>query len=396
MSLSIFNLLGLSCQSLIGNPLRSTLSAVGVFMGVAVVTATMQVRNISEAVIEQQMTERESPILYLWISHNPREKVPSFTMDDVEFLNNNLQGITKVMTLRFVWWIDSVQFQDRTGHPEVAIAVTPEYQQVSGRRIIKGRFFNSTDVEQYLSVAIVDDVLANHLFDNMDPINQRVYIENRPYTIVGVIESKDIFPSMQRQGLLMIPLSLDMAITGNLQLDELMIGIQDLDNVDQIKTQAISILQKRIPTQQYGDWVNITDILEQRETLASISQALLVVSIIALLVGGVGIANVTIAAVIQRTPEIGLKRAIGATRFEIMLQFILEVVIISVGAGILAIATVHGVTIMVSQRFNLPYQFNYNTAKLSLTSALMIGVMSALFPAIRASKIEPVQALKGD
>ncbi|EDZ94716.1 protein of unknown function DUF214 [Limnospira maxima CS-328] len=396
MSLSIFNLLGLSCQSLIGNPLRSTLSAVGVFMGVAVVTATMQVRNISEAVIEQQMNERESPILYLWISDHQSGKVQSFTMDDVEFLNNNLQGITKVITLRFVWWIDSVQFHDRTGHPDMTIAVTPEYQQVSGRRIIKGRFFNSTDVEQYLSVAIVDDVLANHLFDNMDPINQRVYIENRPYTIVGVIESKDIFPSMQRQGLLMIPLSLDMAITGNLQLDELMIGIQDLDNVDQIKTQAISILQKRIPTQQYGDWVNITDILEQRETLASISQALLVVSIIALLVGGVGIANVTIAAVIQRTPEIGLKRAIGATRFEIMLQFILEVVIISVGAGILAIATVHGVTIMVSQRFNLPYQFNYNTAKLSLTSALMIGVMSALFPAIRASKIEPVQALKGD
>ncbi|CDM94592.1 MULTISPECIES: ABC transporter permease [Limnospira] len=396
MSLSIFNLLGLSCQSLMGNPLRSTLSAVGVFMGVAVVTATMQVRNISEAVIEQQMNERESPILYLWISDHQSGKVQSFTMDDVEFLNNNLQGITKVMTLRFVWWIDSVQFQDRTGHPDMTIAVTPEYQQVSGRKIIKGRFFNSTDVEQYLSVAIVDDVLANHLFDNMDPINQRVYIENRPYTIVGVIESKDIFPSMQRQGLLMIPLSLDMAITGNLQLDELMIGIQDLDNVDQIKTQAISILQKRIPTQQYGDWVNITDILEQRETLASISQALLVVSIIALLVGGVGIANVTIAAVIQRTPEIGLKRAIGATRFEIMLQFILEVVIISLGAGILAIATVHGVTIMVSQRFNLPYTIDYNTAKLSLTSSLIIGVSSALFPAIRASKIEPVQALKGD
>ncbi|MDT9196642.1 ABC transporter permease [Limnospira fusiformis KN01] len=396
MSLSIFNLLGLSCQSLIGNPLRSTLSAIGVFMGVAVVTATMQVRNISEAVIEQQMNERESPILYLWISDHQSGKVQSFTMDDVEFLNNNLQGITKVITLRFVWWIDSVQFHDRTGHPDMTIAVTPEYQQVSGRKIIKGRFFNSTDLDQYLSVAIVDEVLANQLFDYLDPINQKVYIENRPYTIVGVIESKDIFPVMEIQGLLIIPLSLDIAITGNLQLDELMIGIQDLDNVDQIKTQAISILQKRIPTQQYGDWVNITDILEQRETLASISQALLVVSIIALLVGGVGIANVTIAAVIQRTPEIGLKRAIGATRFEIMLQFILEVVIISVGAGILAIATVHGVTIMVSQRFNLPYQFNYNTAKLSLTSALMIGVMSALFPAIRASKIEPVQALKGD
>ncbi|MBS0016739.1 MAG: ABC transporter permease [Arthrospira sp. SH-MAG29] len=396
MSLSILNLFGLSCQSLMGNPLRSTLSAIGVFMGVAVVTATMQVRNISEAVIEQQMTQRESPILYLWTSDHQMRQSQSFSMDDLEFLNNNLKGITKVATLRFVWWIDSVQFHDRTGHPNMTIAVTPEYQQVSGRKIIKGRFFNSTDLEKYLSVTIVDEVLANQLFDDLDPVNQQVYMNNRPYTIVGVIESKDIFPAMERQGLLIIPLSLDMAVTGNLRIEELIIGIQDVDNVDQIKAQTISILQKRIPTQQYSDWINITDIIEKRATLASISQSLLVVSLIALLVGGVGIANVTIAAVIQRTPEIGLKRAIGATRSEIMLQFILEVVILSLAAGILAIATVHGATIMVSARFDLPYKFDYNTAKLSLTSALMIGVMSALFPAIRASKIEPVQALKGD
>lgn len=396
MGLSIFNLFSISCKSLIGSPLRSTLSAVGVFMGVAAVTATMQVKNIAEAVINKQMTERESPALYLWISYRQEGEIQLFTMDDFEFLNNHLKGITEVVASRFVWWIDSVQFHDRTGYPEFAIAVTSEYEQVSGRRIIQGRFFSSVDFEKYLSVAIIDEILANQLFEDTDPINQKVYIKNRPYTVIGVVESKNIFPEMQKQGIVLIPLSVDMAITGNLKLEELMIGIKNVEDIDKIKADAIALLKQRIPTQEYDDFINIKDIIEKRKTLQSISRALLFVSLITLLIGGVGIANVTIASVIQRTPEIGLKRAIGATRIDIMLQFILEVIIISLISGTVAIATVHGGTVIISKSRDLPYNFNSKTATIAIISSVAVGAISALFPALRASKIDPVKALKGD
>jgi putative ABC transport system permease protein len=127
-----------------------------------------------------------------------------------------------------------------------------------------------------------------------------------------------------------------------------------------------------------------------------VSKALLVVGAIALIVGGVGIANITIASVIERTPEIGLRRAVGATQLDILLQFILEAAILSFVGGSIAIVTVHGATVVVAQQFELPYEFENRTAILALSSAILVGVGAGFFPALRASQLDPVKALKGE
>ena len=126
------------------------------------------------------------------------------------------------------------------------------------------------------------------------------------------------------------------------------------------------------------------------------SKALLVVGAIALIVGGVGIANITIASVIERTPEIGLRRAVGATQLDILLQFILEAAILSLIGGTIAIITVHGATVVVAKQFKLPYKFENRTAILALSSAILVGVGAGFFPALRASQLDPVKALKGE
>jgi putative ABC transport system permease protein len=113
-----------------------------------------------------------------------------------------------------------------------------------------------------------------------------------------------------------------------------------------------------------------------------------------LLIGGVGIANITIAAVMERTPEIGLRRAIGATQADIMLQFILEATLLSLAGGVAAIITVHALTVMVANTFELPYEFDSRTAVLSLSSALLVGVGAGFLPALRASQLDPVKALR--
>ncbi len=122
---------------------------------------------------------------------------------------------------------------------------------------------------------------------------------------------------------------------------------------------------------------------------------MLVVGAISLLVGGVGIANVTIASVIERTPEIGLRRAIGATKKDVMLQFILEAAILSLVGGSLAIISVHGLTVIVAQRFEFPYTFESRNAAIALSSAVLVGVGAGFFPSLRASQLDPVKALKG-
>ncbi|MFO7030288.1 macrolide ABC transporter ATP-binding protein [Limnospira fusiformis CCALA 023] len=395
MSLSTFNLFGLSCQSLMGNPLRSTLSAVGVFMGVAAVTATLQVRNISESVIAKQIAAREAPVIRLSPAWRRGVEFQGLNLSDLEFLQSRLTGVTAIAGQRSAWWINSVLFQDRSINPESKLAVSLEYQITSGRRMVKGRFFNETDFLQYRPVIIVDEILAIELFGNLDPINQSVYIQNRPYTIVGVAETREISSRSGQQGLLLIPLPLDAAATGARHLHNITVGVKNLEEIDQIEQQAIALLKQRVPTQEYRGWQNINDILEQQKTLESVSQALLVVGAISLIVGGVGIANVTIASVIERTPEIGLRRAIGATQLDVMLQFIVEAAILSLMGGTIAIATVHGATIVVTEQFNLPYEFDHETAIIALSSSVLVGVGAAFFPALRASKLDPVKALKG-
>ncbi len=139
---------------------------------------------------------------------------------------------------------------------------------------------------------------------------------------------------------------------------------------------------------------NVKEILKQKDTLDLASRGLTAVGIISLLIGGVGIANITIAAVIERTPEIGLRRAIGAKRRDILLQFILEAALLSLVGGTAAIATVHGLTIVVTNTFKLPYTFESSTAVLSLSSALLVGVGAGFLPALRASQLDPVKALR--
>jgi putative ABC transport system permease protein len=136
--------------------------------------------------------------------------------------------------------------------------------------------------------------------------------------------------------------------------------------------------------------------LQQQEMLDMASQALAVVALISLLIGGVGIANVMIGTVAERTPEIGLRRAIGATRQDIMLQFILEAASLSLIGGIAALVTVHGMTLVAANTFRLPYQFEVGTGAIALTSALLVGIGAGLPPAMRASQLDPVKALHAE
>ncbi|WP_375474582.1 ABC transporter permease [uncultured Nostoc sp.] len=124
------------------------------------------------------------------------------------------------------------------------------------------------------------------------------------------------------------------------------------------------------------------------------SQGLTAVGAITLLVGGVGIANIMIASVNERTAEIGLRRAVGATQREIMLQFILEAVLLSLIGGTAALGVVHGLTVVITDTFNLPYKFDSKIAVLAVGSALLVGVGASLLPAVRASQIDPVKALR--
>jgi putative ABC transport system permease protein len=374
---------------------RSFLSGIGVFMGVAAVSATLQVENISRAVIKQQLDERDAPQIEMYATWSPitkdRAKV---SLEDLKLLQKQLKGLKSISASNWMGTL-SVSFQNEQANP-YSFATTIDFLNTLGRKLIAGRSFNYSDFETYQPVVIIDQFLADKLFGSIDPLGKTIYINFRPYVVVGVVVTKPLWNGQEPTGIVYLPMAIYSAVTGQKEIDSLLLRPSKIENLDPMGEQAKKILEKRFSGYKFDFGKTSGDILERQKTLDSVSKALLVVGAISLIVGGVGIANITIASVIERTPEIGLRRAVGATQLDIMLQFILEAAILSFIGGTIAIITVHGATILVAKQFKLPYQFNNKTAALALSSAILVGVGAGFFPALRASQLDPVKALRGE
>ena len=395
MGLSLLNLLDLTVRSLRSNPLRAALSMLGVFMGVASVSATLQVGTISRAIVAQQLAQRDAPHLSLYPDWQPGKQFSPFQSEDLVFLRQRLVGFEAISAANWAGELPTL-FEDREASP-MGMAVSQDFLKMSGRSLLAGRFFTSVDFEAYRSVVVIDEFLANELFQakNISPLGQLIYMDRRPYTVVGVVQMK-LDPDEPPKGQAFIPMSLYQALTGNEEIGGIQIRPQELKDIDRLDERAKQLLSQRFPTRAFRSWNNVKDIQEQQEVLQLASQALSTVGIIVLLVGGVGIANIMIASVTERTSEIGLRRAIGATQGEIMLQFILEATLLSVVSGVAAIGVIHGVTSAVAKSFNLPYKFEEQTAALSLGAALLVGVGASFLPALQASQLDPAEALRSE
>lgn len=391
MSLSPQDLINLTCKSLLSNRLRSALTTFGVFMGVAAVNASLQVGVVSRNVIAKQLLEQEAPQVnvYLFSLEGKQAK-----LEDMEYLRRRLKNIKAISASASLSFSEGVLYQNEKGEPRIS-AVTQEFQGTSGRKLLKGRFFREVDFTNYRRVTVIDKFLADKLFQGKDPIGKVIYVGgSTPFRVVGVLETK-MGMFAEPKGNLFMTMSIYSAITGNESIEAISIRPHDENKMEELKEQTETLFKQRFPEEKnISVWSNMDGVVFITKVVDLASLALTSVAMISLIISGVGIANITIAAVVERTSEIGLRRAIGATKMEIQMQFILESIILSLLGGVLAIATVHGLTVVITSIFSLPYQFEVLTASLSLGSALMVGMGACYLPAVRASQLDPVKALR--
>jgi putative ABC transport system permease protein len=339
MSISLINLLGQTSRALSANPVRSGLTMLGVFMGVAALNATLNVAAITEAQIQAKLAERDKPYVSPFlIRQGDFSGATQLTSTDETALKQNIPLIRAMSSVNQLSAIRFVQHEGNKADSVETVGVSQEYIETTGRKILQGRFFKVNDFAQYQPVAVIDQTLASTLFKEKSPLNQAIYTDNTRMVVIGVVESKSLGQNFAKpSGQMWLPSSFASTISGNFnQFKTLQISAYRLEDMALLTEKVKQVLSQRHPQATVEVSDNTADLLVEQDLQRSASRALSGVGLIALSIGGVGIANITVASVLERIKEIGIRRALGATQWDIMSQFILEAVLLSVVGGSLA------------------------------------------------------------
>lgn len=398
MALSLLDLLAATLRDIQGNWVRSGLTALGIFMGVAAVNATLNIDAISTAQLQAKLAERDRPFV-VPIAYDPQWIRPQveFTEADLQTIQREIEGIADYSLVTEVFGLSEVRFSDNSATSVDVVGVSPTFQETTGRRLIQGRFFNTIDFEQFYPVVIIDEVLAQQLFQDESAIGQGIYVGTTRFTVIGISETKQMWVGSEPQGELWMTRAYAKLLAGIFSIDRPQLALTKLDNYQSVEATLEQWMQAQYPGYVVHVWSNAADLYREEQQQRISSRVFKSMGVLALVIGGVGIANITVAAVVERTREIGLRRALGATDFEVMAQFVVEAVVLSLVGGLVAVTAVHVATETAAvQIFETPYEFRIQDALTSMGAAFVVGVGSSFLPALRVTRLDVVDALRGE
>jgi putative ABC transport system permease protein len=278
------------------------------------------------------------------------------------------------------------------------LGVSPQYKEVRGLRVLAGRFFDDQDAASSAHVALLVAPLANQLFgDPQSAIDRAFSVKGIPFTIIGVFEE-----SIPTYGIseisdqtILVPYEVARYFTGLDTVKEIFFSVKNRSMVEPAAQEITELIQSRHRPSSVYKPQTLTGILSTMDSVANILTAvLLVAASITLIVSGVGIMNSMLANVQARVREIGIRKALGATRREIQLQFLTEAVFLSLSGGV--IGTLIGLAIPISIGFLTPYKIpvDWRSAVIALATSIAVGVIFGTVPANRAARLDPVETLK--
>ena len=392
------------------NRMRSALTMLGIIIGVAAVIAMVGVGAGATKRIQDQIQSIGSNLIMVLpgsVSTNGVRlgagAVASLTQDDSKAIAAECPSVAlSVPTVR-----GGVQVvYGNNNWATNAQGVTPDYMAVRDYTMLSGQFFTDQDVDAAAKVAVLGETVAENLFGDSDPTGQVVIIKNVPFTVAGVLTPKGQSPTGQDQDdVILLPISTAMqkvlgANRANAQavgsLTVQAISPQAMDSAIQ-EMEALLRERHRILPGLEDDFTirNLTEVFQAQETSAQVMSILLgAIASVSLIVGGIGIMNIMLVSVTERTREIGLRQAVGAKTGDILLQFLVEAVTLSLLGGIIGIAVGLAASVLISHFAKWSTAVSPLSILLAFLFSALVGVFFGYYPARKAAFMDPIEALR--
>ena len=395
-------------EAILKNKVRSVLTMLGIIIGVSAVIIMVAISAGTEATISEQITSLGSNLVFVQGSfqRGGPGQMPTggLVYDDAAAIQDNVSGVVSVVVEQNS--SETVKVGDVTLEDVELLGTTTGFPSVRDMEIAEGRYFSEKELERKSKVAVLGSTIAEELFGDADPIGQTITVGNTKLAVIGIFEEKGLVGNTDFDSRVYLPISVVFQkftfnpfarfMGDNIRM--VYVEVDPAANLDDIITQIELLLIKRHDVTADSTDFTITtqqDIISTQESTTAAFRSLLAwVAGVSLIVGGIGIMNIMLVSVTERTREIGIRQAVGATPNDIRMQFLTEALLLSIVGGLIGIIVGVGGSYIFGLISDMRTVIQVPSILLAFGSAAIVGAFFGYYPANRAAQLDPIEALR--
>jgi putative ABC transport system permease protein len=401
----VFAILEIALRALRRNKMRTLLTMLGMIIGVAAVISMVGIGNGAKAQVQAQIASLGQNVILVWAGnvtrggyHSGYGSAGTLTLEDAQAIQTEIPGITVISPE--VRGYEQVAARDEDWYTTV-MGESDEYFDLRQWPLTEGAQFGPRDIRAMSKVCVIGKTVARQLFGDDDPLGQIIRIRNVPFTICGVLWPKglSVMGSDQDDVIIMPYTSAMKRVLGATSLRAMDIQTATPALLQPVQDQIIDLLRQRHHTHNFQD--DDFTVRNQQEiadaataTATTMTYLLAAIACVSLVVGGIGIMNIMLVSVTERTREIGIRMAVGARGSDIMLQFLIEAVALSALGGLIGIGLGIGTSKFISAQKDWPVQTPVLWIVAAFLVSAAVGVFFGFYPARKASRLDPIDALR--